>query len=319
MNIQNSTLAVIVIPEEGGRISSLVSRRSGLEFLTQARSHLEGVQAGLRASFENGPCAGIEECLPTVGACQAEGGPVPDHGDFWQLAWQLLDPPTGTRVRLQADGFSRPLRFQKELRLQGGSLEIRYRLENVGAEPTSFLYAAHPLLAVDAGDRIVLPPEVEALTLHYSRQQKLGRSGAQITWPRPDNTATDLSVTEADTAHSAEMLYTARLEQGRCGLYRAREQQGIIVSFNPEHQPFLGVWLCYGGWPDIENMPLQYAVALEPTLAPCGTLAEAQQRSLARRLLPGEVVAWQINFEITPSLLSYPAFMAQVHRRPPHP
>ena len=90
--LKNSELTVEVLPVEGGRISSLKSLHSGLEFLTQSRRRGQYPESGLHARFQDGPCAGIEECLPTVGPSgpETEGGAAPDHGDFWQLPWKLL-------------------------------------------------------------------------------------------------------------------------------------------------------------------------------------------------------------------------------------
>ena len=83
-SLRNSELSVEIIPEEGGRVSSLRSLHSDLEFLTQSRRGRRFPQAGFETRFQDGYCAGIEECLPTIGpSCpETEGGPVPDHGDF---------------------------------------------------------------------------------------------------------------------------------------------------------------------------------------------------------------------------------------------
>src|ERR1700761_7635951 len=90
-SLQNAVLSIEVLPDEGGRISSLKSLHSGMEFLTQSHRRGPYPAAGFHTPFRDGPCAGIEECLPTVGACRSErdGTAAPDHGDFWQLKWNL--------------------------------------------------------------------------------------------------------------------------------------------------------------------------------------------------------------------------------------
>ena len=122
--LQNTSLSVTVRPREGGRVSSLRSLQTGLEFLTQAQRNISSKPPSMDASFRDGPCSGIEECLPTVGISGAEtqGGPAPDHGDFWQLAWEV-DSASATEARLHADGFSRTLRFTKQLILEDTSGE----------------------------------------------------------------------------------------------------------------------------------------------------------------------------------------------------
>jgi galactose mutarotase-like enzyme len=156
--LNNSELSVEVLPAEGGRIASLKSLQSGMEFLTQSRRSGRYPKAGLDSRFQDGPCAGIEECLPTVGPSgpETEGGPAPDHGDFWQLPWELL-VASGTHACISAVGFSRTLHFTKQLTLEQNTLRVAYTVENAGSTAQSFLYACHPLFAVSEGDRVLLP------------------------------------------------------------------------------------------------------------------------------------------------------------------
>lgn len=295
--LQNVNLSVTVLPSEGGRVASLRSLSSGAEFLTQSHRIGHTVQPSMDSRFQDGPCAGIEECLPTVGLSgpETDDGVAPDHGDFWQLAWSVDEADT-EQVRLHAQGFSRTLSFSKRLTLQGDTLRIHYRVENTGDVPQSFLYACHPLFAIDPGDQVLLPPDVRSLSLDYSRNSRLGTRGRIIAWP---TSATEpyLNVAKPRDAGTAEMLYTARLREGRCGVYRAVHRQMLLVTFDATVLPFLGIWLCYGGWPGGAGAQ-QYAVALEPTTSPHNTLANAQRHKDAILLKPDAVFAWEISFQI---------------------
>ena len=295
-SLESADLIVDVVPSEGGRVASLRSRLSALEFLTQSSRSGPSPQPGLASSFQQGPCAGIEECLPTVAPGDAQGGFVPDHGDFWQLPWEVL-ASGADHLCITAAGFSRTLRFTKDLALQGNMLRVRYRVQNFGAEAQSFLYACHPLFAVSAGDRILLPPEIHALTLDYSRNHRIGERGATISWPLTA-AGLRLDVTGGPEAETAEMFYTGRLQEGACGIWRRATGQVLEVTFDPSSLPFLGLWICYGGWPDQNDGPRQYAVALEPTTSGCNTLAEAQRMGCAVELLGGDASEWEIRFRI---------------------
>jgi galactose mutarotase-like enzyme len=251
----------------------------------------------MSARFQDGPCAGIEECLPTVGpsGSDTDGGPAPDHGDFWQLAWSV-DKADAEQIRLHAQGFSRMLRFTKQMMLQDDRLRIRYSVENTGDVPQSFLYACHPLFAIDPGDRIFLPPEVHSLILDYSREGRLGTRGDSVAWPT-SLAEPYMNVAKPRDAGTAEMLYTTRLREGNCAVYRALHRQMLLVSFDTSILPFLGIWLCYGGWPG-GTCKQQYAVALEPTNSPHNTLADAQRKNVAILLEPCAVSSWEISFQI---------------------
>ena len=317
ITLRSDDIEVTVVPQEGGRISSLHSIQSGLEFLTQAQPGRPAIEPGLKASFQRGPCAGAEECLPTVGPCaDCTGGPAPDHGDFWQIPWQV-DSLVGRRLEMHAIGFSRPLRFERVIEVNGASLLLSYKVVSVGPEPLSFLYAWHPLFAVEAGDRVVLPAEVADVTLFYSRDEALGREKKVLLWPvlQNEKDSRDLSVAMAPHHETAEMIYTRRLHVGRCGLFRRNQGQGVIVSFDSSRLPYLGVWLCFGGWPASGPEPKQVAIALEPTTAPCNTLSASERAGLAVNLAPECSFAWDVQVDITSPGLTYESFIAQVHRK----
>ncbi|RXH54609.1 aldose epimerase [Granulicella sibirica] len=287
-------MRAVVLADEGGRVQSLLDVDTGVEFLLQAEGTWREQEASLNARFEDGWCAGIEECLPSVGKCgpETDGGAVPDHGDFWQTPWVVEDGQGG--VRLTALGFSRPLRFTKTMALRGRAFLVDYVVENVGSETTSFLYACHPLLAVEEGDVVVMPAEVTRLAVHSSLGARLG---GEVSWP--EHEGMDLGLVLGRDAGVAEMLYTPRLTAGWCGVYRAKAGQGIVLRFDPEMLPYVGMWLCYGGWPVPGAEPVQYAVALEPTVAACGTLAEAERLGVARVLAAGGTGGWWIEFEVS--------------------
>lgn len=313
LSLQNHFLRVVVHPKEGGRIASIHQNLSGTEFLLQAQGERIRLMPGLLARFEDGPCAGIEECLPTVGPCDHEtnGGPVPDHGDFWQIPWTVVGDTSPTHVRLHATGFSRPLHFEKSILLRDRSLSITYTVTNQGTRPQSFLYACHPLLAVDAGDVIVLPDEVKSLRLHSSRNLRLGHDGQRIPWPR--SSKGDLSQILAADSGVAEMLYTDRLKNGYCGLFRARSGEGISLHFELSRLPYVGLWLCYGGWPE-NGWPKQYALALEPTNAPYGSLKQAQKAGEVSPIAPDESIQWQIRFQMSGPDCSLDDFRESLNR-----
>jgi hypothetical protein len=119
------------------------------------------------------------------------------------------------------------------------------------------------------------------------------------------NSGIHLDLIEGPERGTAEMFYTTRLKDGSCGIYRSATGQALEVSFDTASLPYLGLWICHGGWPVQGAGPRQYAVALEPTTSACGTLAEAQQIGSAIELGVGNVVEWQIRFEImTPGRVS---------------
>ena len=82
-----------------------------------------------------------------------------------RLKWHVEEAQGEAALRASARGLSRPLQYTKEISVQNRSVRVRHHLESSGGTSTSFLYACHPLLAVETGDIVVLPDEVRTLTL----------------------------------------------------------------------------------------------------------------------------------------------------------
>jgi galactose mutarotase-like enzyme len=294
--LENGAVRVVLLPSSGGRIESL--QGGGFEFLLQPfDSSDQQLIPGMR--FQDGACSGIDECLPTV----ARSGNVvpdleaPDHGDFWTIPWTVQETATSRSVTIVADGISRPLRFTKRLEVYPTALRIDYAVQNLSSKPVEYLYACHPLFSIDSGDRIVLPARVESLRVESSAHSRLGNQGASISWPVTHNASDsiDLSATQPSSVDTADMLYAGPLAYGRCGLFRSAAGRGIVLHFDPAQLPYLGLWLCYGGWPE-DSKRRQYAVALEPTVAARGSLENAIRDGVAPLLEPNQTHSWTIEF-----------------------
>jgi galactose mutarotase-like enzyme len=217
---------------------------------------------------------------------------VPDHGDFWRLEWECAQ--TGNEMRLAARGVSLPLRFERVLTLQESTLGLAYRVVNVGDAAVEWAWAAHPLLAVERGDRIVLPSSVGKVLVEGSGKQRLGKRGAVHAWPVAELSGgerVDLSVAGGIEDGVGDKLFTASPAEGWAALERVKAGARIEVQFDAQRSPWLGLWLCYGGWPE-GKANRQQCVALEPCTAPMDSLAQAMAAGLARRLEPGESDEW---------------------------
>jgi hypothetical protein len=171
---------------------------------------------------------------------------------------------------------------------------------NLTWHPLPFLYACHPLFAVEPGDRLILPLEVDRLYVHYSRGDRIGRSGEWIDWPFVNNRHEQIALDRTGELSdgTAEMLYTDRLARGICALYRARRRQALVMCFDTALLPYLGLWLCSGGWPEGQTSRKQYAIAVEPTVAPHGSLAQAIAAKAAPLLEPGTDFSFSLHMEV---------------------
>jgi galactose mutarotase-like enzyme len=194
----------------------------------------------------------------------------------------------------------------KLVEIEGGwRLELLYELSNTSQISLPWSWAAHPLFAVEAGDRIVLPNSIETLRLEGSGSGRLGKSGDSVRWPLAQLASggkTDLSVVQGADSGIGDKLFAGPLqaEENWCALERPGAGLRIKVSFDAAENPYLGLWLCYGGWPERPEADnpgkKQMCVALEPATAPVDSLAVTGPWS--RTLKPGESATWTMTVKI---------------------
>ncbi len=308
--IRAGACSLTVMPQLGGKIASI--RIEDQELLQAPINPLANRTQTM--SFDDGDASGWDECLPSVSACvvSTAGGTahVPDHGDLWRVAWEkpetgTLNQGSGATTALQGQCFSLPLLLKRTLALReldgGWRLDLDYQLTNTGTFPVPWAWAAHPLFATEPGDRIVLPPSIHALRVEGSGG-RLGRNGDIVSWPvatLAGGDSTDLSVAQSPESGTGDKLFAGPLAESEnwCVLERPSARLKIRVGLDPSVTPYLGLWICYGGWPDRPG-PKQTCVAIEPTTAPVDSLANTGPWS--RLLEPGASAEWTMRVDFEP-------------------
>jgi galactose mutarotase-like enzyme len=303
--IQSGACSVSVLPQFGGKIASIQIK--GNELLQAPLAPIAPRTPYMQ--FDAADASGWDECLPSVAACKvstsAGSASIPDHGDLWRVPWRDISANRDeTSIRLHAACFSLPLEIRRELALSetemGFHLAIEYKLTNTGEAPTPWSWAAHPLFKATAGDRILFPPSINSLRVEGSGGNRLGKSGDTVKWPLASLASggvTDLSVAQASDSGIGDKLFAGPLaaHENWCALERPSAGVRIRVSFNPTENPYLGLWICYGGWPNGPG-PKQTCVALEPSTAPVDSLAQSGPWS--RVLDPSKSVLWAMHVDL---------------------
>lgn len=306
---------VTILPRFGGKISSI--KLKGRELLQQPLAPI-----GPRTQtigFDEGDASGWDECLPSVAACSVPfaGGVarIPDHGDLWRMEWERVETEDeeqrSNSVSLKGKCFSLPLELERTVYLKesagGWGLGLFYKLTNTGTDPAPWSWAAHPLFAVDAGDAIDLPPGIRTLRLEGSGGKRLGQYGDTVHWPITrlsaageaalSLTETDLRLAQPIDSRIGDKLFAGPLgaEENWCELSRPSAGVKIRVSFEAGRTPYLGLWICYGGWPEREG-PKQMCVAIEPATAPVDSLAV--EGPWSRVLAAGESYEWVMTVDL---------------------
>jgi len=297
-------LRLTIMPELGGKIVSLIRLGSGREFLLQPpepeRAYRRRSYGG---SFEVSETSGFDECAPTVAECQYPEEPflarrLPDHGDIWCLpsAVEIVEE----QIKLTTALRSLPLRFTKKIQLQENIVRLDYEATNLSQSTVKFIWSAHPLLTVEPGAEVILPDEVKEVEVEWSKNERLGKSGDRCAWPEATECSgrkVELNRVVSSSVGTAEKLFTPRLSKGFCGMFLPREDESIAFRFDARLVPYVGIWLCQGGWP-ISRAAKHFTVALEPCSGRPDSLKEAVRRNECAVLGGYGTMRWWMEIEV---------------------
>lgn len=301
--ISQGDCTVLLRPAYGGKVASI--RVRGHELLQTPLA--EVAPRTQTMSFDQGDASGWDECLPSVAECdvatEAGTAHVPDHGDLWRVEWDVVKAEAASAT-LRGKCFSLPLELDRALTLvetaKGWRLETKYTLTNTGAHAVPWSWAAHTLYATDEGDILELPESITQLRLEGSGGNRLGKGGDTVAWPLAklaDGGTADLRVASKPDAGTGDKLFAGPLSaaQNWATLLRPNAGVRIRVSFDVVATPYLGLWICYGGWPDRPGLK-QICIAIEPSTAPVDSLAI--NGAWSRILGAGQSFDWIMNIDL---------------------
>lgn len=283
--LESSFIRLAVCPDQGGRMTSLVDRRSGREWLW--KNPYLAVRAPVYGDSytEKLDGGGWDEILPSVSPCRlANGSAIPDHGDIVCLPACVVSA-TQDQLVLSTDLQSLPLRFSRELRLHGSQLKIQYTLESLADHAVPYLWAAHPLFALEPGMEIT-----GTQGIHFHTAAELGKP-ADFHGQIPDFQSPDFQPFACKRFSPTGLL-------DRVGL-RHSDGSAIWLSWDRDATPYLGLWLNLGAWSGCGSTPY-FNIGIEPTTSPHDSLADAIQDGSAMILQAEGRSEWTLTIDLQP-------------------
>jgi galactose mutarotase-like enzyme len=268
----NQDVEIAVVPELGAKIISMKSLRTGREWMWRPPGELELFHNLPGDSFFRSPLVGVDECLPTVEPCVWRGRKLPDHGEVWSAGWTVDEEAwqkgaLKTSVHLKISPFD----FERTIELDENGIRMSYQLINRSPAAEYFLWAMHPLLNIQEGDRLVLPASTRALL---------------------DGAGWVDAVDSAVPKGNCSKLLAGPLKEGASGIHNSKTGDRFDVEWNTAENNALGLWLTRGGWHGHHHF------AIEPTNAGADALTEAVGRGWCGIVAGSSSATWQVRFRI---------------------
>lgn len=303
IELENEELRIAVMPDLGGKMIRLESKQTGTQFLKESPIdyHLYS-KPTYGQEFLPPYAAGFDECFPNVSPSKyqfkGEILELPDHGELWTRSWKFQEHENA--ISLWTHGEQLNCRFAKHIELNGQNIQITYELESFEEVPFDYIWSAHPLLNIAEDDQIILPDEISEVVLNWTSDPSVGDFGDRLRWPKilGNNSNIDFNYVQNKSLEFAVKLFSDRLTNGKAGLYKQQADDTLLFSFNTDQVPFLGLWLCYGGWPE-ETQEKEYTLALEPCSARPDSLSEACKWSDQQQISPLSIKCWEIDISVS--------------------
>jgi hypothetical protein len=287
LRIESSTLSVDVLPEVGGKIGQIRDKSSGRELLVPAqRSYLT---IPLSGDWFQGDTSGMDDCFPNIAAGPYPCAPwapthLPELGEWTHGCWDVING-AGDRVVLERLGSSLPYFARKVVCFaEDRTLEFSYRIENRSEFPLRYMWAAHPLIAVQGDYELKLPPgDLAFRTFPYD--------GKDHAWPRLG--VSDLS-REWIAGGTTLKVFITGLTAGWCEL--CLQEYTLAFRFDLRTTPVVGVWFNNFGFPGGDAVPFR-CVAVEPCTSQSDLLDELHAGAYPCLAARGSV-EWSLRLEI---------------------
>lgn len=293
--LNSSRLRVVVVPELGGKIVSLLDKPSSHEWLLQPSQ--EPKRANYGSSFVSAGLYGWDEMCPTIDACsypfqgQYAGTMLPDHGDVWSVPWKTF-AVSSKKIGLQVWGTVLPFVLTRTLRLfDDSTLSFHYELKNQQQQPLAIFWAAHPLFACNEWTQVLLPKNVHEVvcTNHSDPTYSIG---ACVPWPTViGSTGETQSLDRIGSAGKRSFRkFFVPPDQAISTASILQYEKGIELSLKWTESvvPYLGIWIDEGAFADQSN------VALEPMTGYFDALDTCYHNGHITLLQPGEVRGWNL-------------------------
>jgi len=301
--LESNDLQVSILPRYGAKIASIYSKKQDFEYLVQNPGETYRKQ-NYDGSYVLGECSGFDDMFPTIDQCFYEDFPwkgtvLPDHGEVWSLEWESSVIERG--LMLAVSGVRLPYRLEKILSIDNqDTLKMEYRLFNSSPFPINFLWAAHVMINIMEGTRLILPPSSKSAMAVFSKSGRIGRYGDTFSWPFPDISIKEdrLDVSRSTSVEDMEKYYMKDpLDEGYC-LLDYPDGKKLRLGFSPDTVPYLGILMNENGWNNNGTWEKLYNIFLEPCTASMDRVDVAVLRGQCSVLPPNGEYKWELSISM---------------------
>lgn len=224
---------------------------------------------------------GWQVLLPTAGSERArEDSPEGFHGEACIVPW-TVEALSEQACRASVELVTAPLRVERDVHLEAGTLTIRESVTNLSPDPQPYHWVHHPAF----GAPLLGPDtevEVPAAAIILGGD---GTPGVRAPWPRIEFEGERIDLSRIpDSAHPRALFgVLAEFTEGRYAIRNRRLGLGVEVTWDLAVFPYAWFWQELNGSSGYPWFRRAYVTAIEPaTVIPGSGVTEGHAHGVPR-------------------------------------
>jgi len=304
--VHTGLIELTLIPELGGKISSLRDARTNREWLWRHPRYPYKRVAHGSSYIAEADTGGWDECFPSVAQCEYpsapwQGAAIQDHGELWSQTaeFEINEQADKITVLNRWGGIALPYTFTRVITLNENSsiVHVDYEVMNNADLPIDYVWCIHPLLAIEPGMELRLPESArfniggaypnDLVPLEKKLQFPFAVSGLNFPFLPQANAGRAIKLW-SDPLPEAQGWAAMRASNGEF-------QMRWDVSLLPQ----VAVWMNFGAFGMDGGSPY-YNLGLEPCIGAQDSLNDAvNQYNLFANVPPHGSKQWWLEIELT--------------------
>ncbi len=306
IHVHTGVIELNLIPELGGKVSSLRDSRSGREWLWRhPRFPYKLVPHGSSYTAQS-DTGGWDECFPSVAECKYpsapwQGAAIQDHGELWSHAaeFEMDEQAQSVTLRTRSQGIALPYTFTRSIILTANSSVIRtnYEVSNNADQPINYVWCIHPLLAIEPGMELRLPTSAR-FNVGGSYPENLISPEKKLQYPFTASGLNFPALPET-SAGRALKIWSDPLPAGEGWAALHADDGELQMRWDVNLLPQVAVWMNFGALGMDGGSPY-FNMGLEPCIGAQDSLADAVNKyNLFATVPPRESKTWWLEIELT--------------------
>ncbi len=310
--LENEKLRLILHPNRGGLISSILLKQKNLEYLLQGSAVLNtpditAFPSGdpIHTSFRGG----YFEVLPNAGYANNYSNVTwALHSETPYIPWEVqFDEQNNENSILCVARLRRyPMILHRRITLEGNKILMKEQVQNVSKVPLKFSWLHHPTFGGDLLDESteLNLPEGKIISDNYLGLEETETvPGAIGTWPlikSKKGKPADLSRYPArGTTNTNDLIYFPDMNETWFRLYNHDKKFGIECEWDKNVFPTVWIWRCLGGGSKDPWYGRQYATSVEITSSwPVTGISKQVENGTALSLGGNESISTFLNYKL---------------------